>query len=186
MNIFRIKQILAVFLLAQSCWLAAAPLKTDMAKSTVSATFKQMNVPIDARFMKFAAAIDFDFAKPDNGKAVIDIDIASFDLGDPDYNREVLKKEWFNAAQFPKAQFVSGKIKTVAPGKLEVNGKLSIKGKTLDVIFPLNVKKEGALLLFEGSLPIRRLSFNIGDGEWKDTSLVADEVVIKFRILAAP
>jgi polyisoprenoid-binding protein YceI len=32
-------------------------------------------------------------------------------------------------------------------------------------------------------LPIKRLTFNIGDGEWKDTSVVADEVVIKFRVV---
>ncbi|HTH45030.1 MAG TPA: polyisoprenoid-binding protein, partial [Oxalicibacterium sp.] len=30
------------------------------------------------------------------------------------------------------------------------------------------------------------LSYNIGEGEWKDTSMVADEVLIKFRIVAAP
>jgi polyisoprenoid-binding protein YceI len=33
-------------------------------------------------------------------------------------------------------------------------------------------------------VPIKRLVFGIGDGEWKDTSVVADEVVIKFHIVA--
>jgi polyisoprenoid-binding protein YceI len=46
------------------------------------------------------------------------------------------------------------------------------------------VKKEGIVHVFEGSLPIRRLYFNIGDGDWKDTSIVADEVVIKFKVFA--
>jgi hypothetical protein len=32
-------------------------------------------------------------------------------------------------------------------------------------------------------LPIKRTVFNIGDGEWKDTSVVADDVQIKFRIV---
>jgi polyisoprenoid-binding protein YceI len=50
--------------------------------------------------------------------------------------------------------------------------------------FPLSVKKEGAFQVFEGSVPIKRLVFGIGDGEWKDTSVVADEVMIKFRIVA--
>ena len=49
--------------------------------------------------------------------------------------------------------------------------------------FLLNVKKEGAAQLFEGSRPIKRLVFSIGDGTWKDTSVVADEVIIKFRIV---
>jgi polyisoprenoid-binding protein YceI len=163
----------------------AAVLKTDNAKSTVSAVFKQMNVPVEGNFKKFNAQVDYDSARPETSKASVDIDMAGFDLGDPDFNREVAKKEWFNAAQFPKATFVSTSIKPGAAGKLEAAGKLTIKGKTADVRFPLSVKKDGTRQVFEGTLPIKRLAYNIGEGEWKDTDMVADEVVIKFRIVAA-
>ena len=166
--------------------LAATALKTDAAKSKVTITFKQMNVPVDAQFKKFNAAISYDEAKPENSKANVDIDVTSFDLGDPAYNQEVQKKEWFNTAQFPKASFVSTQIKAGAAGKLDVTGKLTIKGKTSDVSFPLSVKKEGSAQVFEGTLPIKRLTYGIGDGEWKDTSIVADDVSIKFRVVAAP
>jgi polyisoprenoid-binding protein YceI len=166
--------------------LAAAALKVDPAKSTVTAVSKQMNVPVDGKFKKFIAVIDFNAAKPETSKANLEIDIASFDLGDPEFNKEVLKKEWFNAAQFPKATFVSTAIKAGAGGKFDVSGKLSIKGKTADVSFPLTVKTEGANQVFDGALPIKRLTFNIGEGEWKDTSMVADEVQIKFHIVATP
>jgi polyisoprenoid-binding protein YceI len=162
----------------------AAPLKTDTAKSTVSAVFKQMNVPVESTFKKFSAAIDYDAAKPELAKASVDIDTASLDVGDADMNKEVAKKEWFNAAQFPKASFVSSSIKPLAPGKLSVTGKLTIKGKSSDVSFPLAVKTEAGKQVFEGALPIKRLSYNIGEGDWKDTSIVADEVIIKFRVTA--
>ena len=162
----------------------AAPLKVDPGKSTVSATFRQMGVGVDASFRKFIAQVDYDATKPEKSKANVEIDISSFDLGDPDYNKEVLKKEWFNAAQFPKASFVSSAIRAAAPGKLDVTGKLTIKGKTADVAFPISVKKEGSLTVLEGKLPIKRLAFNIGEGEWKDTSIVADEVTIGFRIIS--
>jgi len=161
----------------------AAALKTDPSKSSVSAVFKQLNVPVEAKFKKFQAQIDFDNAKPETSKANVEIDINSFDLGDPEYNKEVLKKEWFNGAQFPKATFVSSALKPGANGRFDVTGKLTIKGKTADVSFPLTVKKEGTGQVFEGALPIKRLAFNIGEGEWKDTSMVADEVVIKFRVI---
>lgn len=161
----------------------ASPLKIDVAKSSVTAVFKQMGVSVETKFNKFAAQIDYDATKPQNAKANVDIDIVSFDLGDPDYNQEVQKKEWFHGAQFPKANFTSGKISSSAPGKLEVTGKLTIKGKTADVTFLLNAKKDGAAQVFEGNLPIKRLAFGIGDGTWKDTSVVADEVIIKFRIV---
>ncbi|MFZ6768687.1 YceI family protein [Undibacterium sp. Di26W] len=164
----------------------AAIMKLDNAKSAVNIVFKQMNVPVDAKFKKFTANIDYDAAKPEASKATVDIDVTSFDLGDAEYNKEVLKKEWFNAAQFSKASFVSTSMKAGAAGKLDVVGKLSIKGKTMDVSFPLSVKKEGNNQVFDGSLPIKRLAFNIGEGEWKDTGMVADEVQIKFHVVTTP
>lgn len=163
----------------------AAVAKLEAAKSTVGIVFKQMNVPVDAKFKKFSASIDYNSAKPETSKATVDIDISSFDLGDPEYNKEVLKKEWFNAAQFPKASFVSTSMKVGANGKLDVVGNLSIKGKTVVTSFPLTVKKEGVNQVFEGSLPIKRLAFSIGEGEWKDTGMVADEVVIKFHVVTS-
>jgi len=161
---------------------SAASLKIDPARSSVSATFKQMNVPVEAKFNKFTAQIDYDPAKPEQSKATVDIDTGSLDLGDADYNKEVAKKDWFNVAQFPKASFVSSTIKPAGAGKLTINGKLTIKGKVTDVSFPMAVKMESGKHVFEGSLPIKRLTYNIGEGEWKDTSMVADEVLIKFRV----
>ena len=163
---------------------AATLLKTDPAKSSVSAVFKQMNVPVEAKFKKFNIAIDYNPATPDASKASVEIDTASIDIGDPEYNKEVAKKEWFNAAQFPKATFVSSGIKAAGAGKLTVTGKLNIKGKATDVTFPLTVKSEGGKYTFDGALPIKRLTYNIGEGEWKDTSMVADEVTIKFHVSA--
>ncbi|EJM98259.1 YceI family protein [Herbaspirillum sp. YR522] len=168
----------------------AAPLKVDATKSAVSATFKQLNVPVEAKFKKFTATLDFDPAKPAEGRASVDIDVTSFDLGDAEYNKEVQKKEWFNGAQFPKATFVTSSIKpsagAAAGTRFDVAGKLTIKGKSTDVSFPLAVKKEGAGQVFDGTLPIKRLTYNIGEGEWKDTGMVADEVSIKFHIVATP
>ena len=175
---------LALASLFASAIAGAAVLKTDPANSSVAAVFKQMNVPVEAKFKTFTAQIDYDAAKPEASRASVDINTASMDLGDAEYNREVSKKEWFNTAQFPKASFVSTSIKATAPGKLNVAGKLTLKGKTADVNFPLTVKTEAGKQVFEGQLPIRRLAFNIGEGEWKDTSMVADEVVIKFRVTA--
>jgi polyisoprenoid-binding protein YceI len=180
-----IRAAVPTLLLGTALAAAAVPLKTDPAQSSVTATFRQMNVPVEARFKKFSAQIDYDGQHPDAAKAQVDIDTASLDLGDAEMNREVAKKDWFNAAQFPKASFVSTAIRSTAPGKLAVTGKLTIKGKSADVSFPLTQRTQGSKQVFEGQLPIRRLAFNIGEGEWKDTSMVADEVVIKFRVTAA-
>jgi polyisoprenoid-binding protein YceI len=33
-----------------------------------------------------------------------------------------------------------------------------------------------------GAVPIKRLDFKIGDGEWADTSVVANDVIVKFKL----
>lgn len=167
--------------------LAHAALTFDAKKSSVTIAAKQMNVPMSAKFNKVNATIDFNPTAPEATKATVDIDIASFDLGDPEYNKEVLAKDWFNAAQFPKATFISTSMKAGKSGeakdKLTAFGKLTIKGKTVDVNFPVIIKKEGNSTVFDGSLPIHRLAFKVGEGDWADTSMVADEVVIKFHLV---
>lgn len=180
------KRVLLLAAISASGSLFAAILTIDQSKSSVSAIFKQMGVPVQAKFKKFQATIDYNAAKPELSTAKVDIDVSSIELPAPEYNQEVLKKEWFNAAQFAKASFVSTSMKTMGAGKLDVSGNLSIKGKTVAVHFPLQIKTEGKNLSFEGSLPIKRLQFAIGEGEWKDTSMVADEVVIQFKVVTNP
>ncbi len=161
--------------------LAAAQL--DAGKSSVTAVARQIGVPMEGKFKRFAAAVEFDPAKLASSSAKVEIDVASFEIGDAATTKEVKGKDWFDAARFPKAVFESTAIKPAAAGKFDVAGKLTIKGKTVDVVVPATYRHEGANQVFEGVLPIKRSAFNIGEGEWKDTSVVADEVQIKFRLV---
>ncbi|MBR7799599.1 YceI family protein [Undibacterium sp. FT137W] len=173
-------------MLMSFCIVAATPAGIDNTKSSINFVFKQMEVPVQAKFKKFQASIDYNQNKPEASTAKVEIDLNSVDLPAPEYNQEVLKKEWFNAAQFPKAIFTSTGMKSLGAGKLEATGNLSIKGKSIVVKFPLTIKPEGKGFNFEGTLPIKRLQFNIGEGEWKDTSMVADDVLIKFKVVTNP
>ncbi|GJG98687.1 YceI family protein [Cupriavidus pauculus] len=155
----------------------------DAAKSTVTATAKQIGVPMEGKFKKFDATVDFDPAKLATSSAKIEIDVATFEIGDAETTKEVKGKDWFDAGKFPKAVFQSTSIKAGAAGKFDVAGKLTIKGKTIDVTVPATYKQENGSQVFDGVLPIKRTTFNIGDGEWKDTSVVADDVQIKFHIV---
>jgi polyisoprenoid-binding protein YceI len=163
---------------------AFAQAQVDTAKSTVTATSKQMNVPVDGKFKKFTATLDFDPAKPAAGNASINIDTASYDLGDDSYNKQAQDKDWFDVAHFPSATFASTSIAPAGGNKYNVAGKLTIKGKSQNVTVPVTVTQQGATQTFDGALPIKRTQFDVGSGEWKDTSVVADEVVIKFHLVA--
>ncbi|MDE2421321.1 MAG: YceI family protein [Gammaproteobacteria bacterium] len=156
----------------------------DLAKSTVTATGKQMGVPVTGKFKKMSGDVVFSPSQLATAKAKIDIDVGSYDMGMADYNQNVIGAEWFNAAKFPKASFVSTGIKAAAANNYVVSGQFSLKGKTQNVSFPVTVKTEGADQVFDGALTVKRNAFGVGSGDWTDTSVVADDVMIKFHIVA--
>jgi polyisoprenoid-binding protein YceI len=164
---------------------ASAFAQVDASKSTVSAVSKQMAVPVEGKFKKFTAQLNFDPAKPAAGSANLSIDTSSYDLGDEEYNKQVRGKEWFDSATFPAATFVSSAIAPAGGNQFKVTGKLTIKGKSQTVTVPVTVTEQGATQVFDGALPIKRTQYDVGTGEWKDTSVVADDVTIKFHIVAA-
>jgi polyisoprenoid-binding protein YceI len=157
----------------------------DAAHSTITATSKQMSVPVEGKFTQFSAQLAFDPAKPAAGSAKVDVNMTSYDLGDETYNDEVRGKDWFDAKTYPSATFVSSAIAPAGADKFNVTGKLTIKGKSQTVVVPVTVTTQGAAHVFDGSLTIRRSQYDVGLGEWKDTSVVADDVVIKFHFVGA-
>lgn len=72
----------------------------DAAKSSVTATGKQLGVPMDIKFGKFDAAVSYNPANLAASTAKVDIDVSSVDVGDKAYNDELKKKDWFDAAKY--------------------------------------------------------------------------------------
>ena len=167
------------------CSLPSAAQTVLYDKSRITCVSRQMNVPVEASFRKFSAQIAFDPAAPASGKARIEIDLDSFDIDNAEVNEEARGKQWFDARGFPKATFVSAAIKPLGGGRFEVRGPLTIKGRTHEVVAPFTYKDEGGAAVFDGVFPVKRLQYNIGEGVWKDTDTVADEVQIKFHIVVA-
>jgi polyisoprenoid-binding protein YceI len=153
-------------------------------KSAINFTYKQMGVSVDGSFRKFAAQLNFDPAKPTAAKATLDLELASVDTGAPEADEEVAGKQWFNTKAFPTARFVSTGVKAVGNNRYEVAGKLTIKGKTQDIVAPATFTPQGNSGVFEGSFIIRRGDFSIGEGAWAAFDIVANDILIKFRILA--
>lgn len=172
-----------VFAAAVACGAQAAEL-TQLAagKSQITFTSKQMGVPVDGRFRKFDAQFKLDPAKPEAGKGRIDVELASIDAGSSDADTEVKGKQWLNIAAFPKAGFVMSSIKPLGGSRYEARGPLTIKGISRETVVPFSIRGEGTGAWLEGGFVLPRLQFKIGEGEWADTSTVADAVQVKFRL----
>ena len=152
------------------------------AQSEISFSVKQMGVPIEGRFRKFDAQLAFDPKQPQAGKVTIAIDTSSATFGIAETDAELPRAPWFDTAKFPQATFQSSAIKAAGPARFEVAGKLAVKGSARDVVVPVALAQAGGVTTATGAFTIRRLDFKIGEGEWTDTSMVANDVVVKFKL----
>ena len=163
--------------------LALAQQKLLPAQSELAFVSKQMGVPVEGHFKKFDAQIAFDPTKPEAAKIAFSIDTGSATLGVPESDAELPKANWFSVAKFPQASFQSSAVKALGGGKFQVAGKLTIKGNSKDLEFPVALTQAGGLTTASGQFLIKRLPFKIGENEWADTSMVADDVQVKFKVV---
>jgi len=143
---------------------AAEYTQVAAAQSSIAFSYQQMGVKMDG----------------------LDVDLASVDTGAPEGDQEVAGKPWFDTRAFPSARFVSGAVKPLGGNRYEVAGKLSIKGRTQDVVVPATFTAQGNAGVFDGTFTIRRADFSIGEGTWAKFDIVANDVQVKFRITAVP
>jgi polyisoprenoid-binding protein YceI len=139
---------------------------------------KQMGSPVEGQFNRVTAAVMLDSANPGKSRAEIDVDLNSIDTGSDDANLEVKRAAWFDTARYPSAKFISTSVRSLGGERYEAAGKLTIKGRTRDVVVPFAVKQGVA----EGKFSILRSQFAIGEGEWADPDTVANEVEVRFRV----
>ena len=161
---------------------AFAQAKVVPAQSQITFAIKEMGVAVDGKFTKWTADIAFDPKKPETGKVAFTIATGSASFGSPETDAEVPKPEWFNVAKFPNATFTSTAIKTKGGGKFDVAGKLTVKGTTKDIVVPIALAQAGPTTTATGAFSIKRNDYKIGEGEWTDTSQLADDVQVKFKI----
>lgn len=161
---------------------AHAQQKLVPAQSDILFVSKQMGVAVEGRFKRFDAQIRFNPSKPETSQISFTVDTGSATLGVPETDAELPKATWFNVPKFPQATFQSSAVKGLGAGKFEVAGKLSIKGYSRDIVVPVALTQNGATTVASGSFGLKRLAFKIGENEWSDTSMVADDVQVKFKL----
>jgi polyisoprenoid-binding protein YceI len=173
-------------LFSQSALAAPVTYKLDPPKSTLQFVFNQAGAKNDGKFGKYDVA----FAPESNVLNVV-IQVSSLDTGDKDRDSTLRSADLFNVAKFPQAKFSATKITHGAGDKYEAVGKLTIRDASRDVKIPLTFKTatEGGKQVgtMTGEVIIKRLDYGVGQGEWKSTEWVDNEVTVKFSLkLAAP
>lgn len=177
---------LASLSFASAGYAAGAPVFDQVRadQSRIEFVSRQMGVPVEGHFDRFDTELYFDPADPAKSRVKLELDLASIDAGSAEANAEVVGKNWFDVANTPKAAFVSSSVKPLGDNRYEVAGKLTLKGKTQDVVAPVTVTPQGELATFDGGFTLKRLEYGIGEGLWGDPSVVANDVKVRFHVVA--
>ncbi|MFN8986179.1 MAG: YceI family protein [Burkholderiales bacterium] len=162
--------------------LANAQQRVVPAQSEIAFVSKQFGVPVGGKFKKFDAEVTFDPKKVEAAKVNFNVDLLSADIGNSETEAELKKPGWFNSQKMPQANFTSNAVRALGGGKFEFSGKLSIKGISQNVVVPVTLTQSAGVTRAVGSFTLKRLDFKIGDGEWNDVSLVANEVVVNIKL----
>lgn len=171
---------------------AAATYRLDPAKSTLSFAFAQAGARNKGRFDKFDVNFAFDPAQPAAGRLDVVVQVASLDTGDKDRDSTLRGAELFDVAKFPQAHFTATTITRLDAARYEANGKLTIRDVTRELRVPFTFKatSEGGRPVgnMTGEVVLKRLDFGVGQGEWKSTEWVGNEITVSFalRLPATP
>lgn len=151
-------------------------------QSEIKFTAKQLGVNVSGQFKQFSADVKLEPKNLPDSRVQLTVDTGSATMFSAEADENLPKPVWFNVAQFPHATFESTAIRHVQGNAYEAAGKLTIKGVSSDVVVPVSLSQEAGMTTVTGKLPIKRLTYKVGENEWADTSLVADEVLIDFKL----
>jgi len=135
-------------------------------------------------FGDFSGQIDY-AGSPENSRVSITIKIESITTDAPDLTKHLKTADFFDAAKYPEATFVSAAIK---PGGDKgathtVTGNLTMHGVTKAITFPATINVTPDAATVESSFSINRKDFGINYAGAAD-NLIRDDVVLTLHVHA--
>jgi polyisoprenoid-binding protein YceI len=161
----------------------------DPAKSTLEFQFTQAGAQNKGKFTRFAVTLDF---SPDNlagSKLDVAVEASSLDTGDKERDDTLKSADLLSVAKFAQARFTSTQIAKTANG-YDAVGKLTLRGVSRDIHVPFAFRtadeqgKPAGYLL--GKTTIKRLDFGVGQGDWKATDQIGNDVSVSYSLRLVP
>lgn len=111
-------------------------------------------------FKGLKGVVNFDPAKPTEGKFDVTIDVATINTGNGMKNTHAKSPLWFDAEKYPTINFTSSAISKTADG-FEAKGTLEMHGVKKEITVPFTFVDN----VFAGSFDINRMDYNINTAE---------------------
>jgi polyisoprenoid-binding protein YceI len=181
--------LLAVTFFAGACG-AAEPAPKSVATRYVQApgsgtlkfNFVQAGAESHGSFRQFSTELGWDAANPTAGSLKVIVQVVSLDTQDKDRDDALRGADLFDVKAHPTAQYVANGFARRADGGLEAVGKLTLRGVTRDIRLPVGIRPHAGGVELTGEVTIRRLDFGVGQGEWKSTEWVGNDVKLHYAV----
>jgi polyisoprenoid-binding protein YceI len=174
---------------ASTCQGADAPVAPSLphyvqapAGSSLTFSFSQAGADNSGAFKQFATDLAYDEKNLAASKLRVKIQIASLDTQDKDRDSTLAGADLFDTQKFPTAQYLATSLAKRAGGGLEAIGKLTVRGVTKDLRVPITLRTTTTGLELSGEVSVKRLDYGVGQGEWKSTEWVGDDVKLQYKV----
>ena len=139
---------------------------------------------VTGKFNIFDGFVSLDFSNRNNNKALINVRIDSLDLNYKRYKDLVISEVFFDTNKFPLALIDTKNFKfNYEDNKINLLGELTIKGKSQNIPIDIEiVKLTSELVHVKSAISFSRNEFEIGTGNWKNTTFLKDKIRIKANI----
>jgi polyisoprenoid-binding protein YceI len=182
----RVALVVAIF--AAAAVRAAGPATSytaDPSASRLEFIGVQAGAEFKGSFRKFTAAVDFAPDSLASARFDVQIDLNSLDTMDKDRDKTMRGPDIFDIAHYPTAHYVTRSFTKTAAGYTAV-GALTLHGVTKDVPVDFQFVSTAGQSKIEGTAKLKRLEFGVGQGDWKSTEWVKDEVKVAFSLVLKP
>jgi len=153
-------------------------------RSYITFTADQAGAPFDGVWEQWQAVMQFDPSQLDKSAFHVTIDTTQVNSKDQERDGYIVGSEFFDTTVFKTATFIAQEFEAQSNSEFTSQGQLSIKGLSKSVLFTFNVTQQGDLVELIGSASIDRLAWNIGTGDWTDTSWVGQQVEVSVKVVA--
>ncbi len=139
---------------------------------------------VTGKFNTFDGFVSLDFSNQNNNKALINVSIDSLDLNYKRYRNLLLSEVFFDAEKFPLGLIDTNNFQfNYEDNKINLIGELTIKGKSQNIPIHIKVIKLGSeLVQVKSEISFSRNDFEIGIGNWKNTTILKNKIKIKANI----
>jgi cytochrome b561/polyisoprenoid-binding protein YceI len=151
------------------------------AQSSLTYEFTQAGAENQGRFKSFSVSFD-----PAAGRLDVVVAMSSFDTGDQQRNDTLGGKDLFDVAQYPQSQFSATRVDKTPTG-YEATGSLTLRGVTRNITIPFTWRTTSAgghsVGYLSGQTILHRLDFGIGQGDWKSTEWLGNDVTVHYSLV---